>query len=230
MNYIKFMASFLMLALFMNCNNKDNGGGQTNGDGAGSGDPKPHATAAEAATAAKADMLAAMDKGITFGLDKEKLRTAVPGEAMPKMVVDFNALLNVDSAASFEKMTSDAGATIVPLVNGPEVVTVIGLQNDNQQFKVAMLGERQVSTELDQMAKAGATQGQRITIIEVPNLQATIYQIISPERGAMYFTSYNNSSLSQPMSADRLIPMLRADAQVFQREYGDKIKANQLVR
>ena len=46
----------------------------------------------------------------------------------------------------------------------------------------------------------------------------------------MYYTSYNGNSLREPMSARRLIPMLSAAAQEFQKKLGDKLKSKKLVK
>ncbi|WP_276134161.1 hypothetical protein [Polluticoccus soli] len=207
-------------------------GDMKGGDNNNGGDEKPktYGTAAEAAEAGKADMLKAMENGVNFGVDRAKLESSKPGQPIMKQAVDFNALLQADSSTNLERMTTGEAVTAVPFIIGPEVVSIMTLRNEGNQFAVGTLGDAQLSTELNTVSQAtgGAAQG-KVTIYEIPNLNATVYAV-GDSAGILYYTSYNNLSPRQPLRAPELMRMLQAEAQNFQKQFGDEIKKGKLVR
>lgn len=225
MKYIQSITAILVVALLTSCTNMKNDNRQNGGGG--SGESKTYTSVADAATAAKNDMMSALEKNVDLGVNRDKLKNANPGAPMVRYDVNWESLLKADSSSDLDKMAA-AGNTIVPLVADNEVVSIVGLSGDNQKFRISLLGDKRLSTELDMINKvAGTTQGVRI--YEIPNLQATIYSVQTPN-GNMYYTSYNNMSLREGMPASRLIPMLRAEAEGFQREFGDQLPKGKLVR
>ena len=63
-----------------------------------------------------------------------------------------------------------------------------------------------------------------LTIIEVPNLRATVYRYKEK-----HFTSYNGRSVREALSESNLMKLLKVDAVQFQKKYGDKIKNGRLL-
>jgi hypothetical protein len=126
-------------------------------------------------------------------------------------------------------MAKGEAVTAVPLIIGPEVVSIVTLRNENNQFGVATLGDKQLSTELNMVSQL--TSGlQNVSILEVPNLNATVYAVKDSAGASWYHTSYNNNSIRQPMPAADLVRALRADAEAFQKQFGDELKKGKLVR
>lgn len=207
-------------------------GDMKGGDNNNGGDEKPktYGTAAEAAEAGKADMLKAMENGVNFGVDRAKLQSSTPGQPIIKQMIDFSALLQADSAASLERLITGEPVTAVPFIIGPEVVSIMTLRSAGDEFAVGTLGDMQLSTELNTVsqATAGAAQG-KVTIYEVPNLNALVYAV-GDTAGSLYYTSYNNMSPRQPLRAPELMRMLRSDAQNFQKQFGDEVQKGKLVR
>jgi len=221
MRYIKLVMLVLML-LVLSCGNMDTNKVQ---DGAGAG-KKEFTDAASAAAAAKEDMLNAMSS-VDFGVDKEKLRSSAPGASVMKYDLDWNSILNADSATKPESIAGNEAVTIVPLVNGSDVVTVVSLMGGNGKYGIGAIGDKQIATELD-MVKKAAGQAE-VRIYQVPNLDAMVYAT-GKDTATMYYTAYNGNSIRQPMTAASLMRMLRADAETFMRVNGDAMKKGRLVK
>lgn len=225
MKYIQSMILAFATMLVISCGNMK-GDDNQNSNG---GDPKQYATTTEAAMAAKSDMLEAIDK-VDFGVNKEKLRASSPGTAIATHNIDWDRLLNADTASLPEGIIGPENAKIVPLVNAGDVVTVVSLASRGNQYSVAALGDKQISSELDMVRKADpAGMQNEIRVYEIPNLQATIYAVMNGG-SATYYTSYNNSSIRQGIDGKTLMAVLKADAQRFQKMYGDDIKKGKLVK
>lgn len=229
MKYLKSIIPALLAILVMSCTEMNND--TDNKDQSSNGDKQTQTTFATADDAAKAgqrDMLAAMDK-VNFGIDKNALKGATPANAIVKNEVDWDKLLNADSSATFASMSGTGRTIIVPLVNKSSVVTVISLQNKDQKFVVGGLGDKQLSDELNmvwRMTKGG--QG-GVTIYEVPNVQATVYEV-TMDNEPYYYTTYNGNSIRSAMAMPDLLKILKSDARRFQKQFGDKTKGNNLVK
>lgn len=223
--YLQSIATLLMLFVMISCNDT-NGNSQ---DGRSADQPKTYPSPTEAANAAKKDMLDAMDQKVAFNIDKEKLRGANPAAPVMQYELQWDALLKADSSTGFAKLGANDPTTIVPLINGNEVVTVIGVREDKQAYSITTLGDKQLSSELDLVSRASGKTSDNIKIYEIPNLQAMIYEVMLDSAKTMYFTSYN-SSLRQGMEASQLLPMLRANAEAFEKQFGAEIRKGKLVR
>ncbi len=223
MKYIQLTILAAVSTLIISCSGMKEGNGQeANG-------PRQFTTVADAAAAAKQDMLDAFEK-VNLGIDKEKLRASVPGNPVISGSMDWKALLNTDSATTPESIIGPENTIIVPLVNGNDVVTVVSLMSQNQQYSIAGLGDKQISSELDVVLRAVLNDPQtEVKIYEVPNLQATVYAVMKSGT-AMYYTSYNNYSLRQPIDSKTLMAVLKSDALDFEKKFGPELKKGNLVR
>ncbi|MCD6062285.1 MAG: hypothetical protein K0R82_196 [Flavipsychrobacter sp.] len=226
MKLIQSILAVLFMILATSCNDMNEDGDNQSGDEK----PKTYGSAAEAAEAGKADMLKAMENGVNFGVDRAKLQSSTPGQPIAKQSVDFGALLQADSAISLDRIATGEPVTAVPFIIGPEIVSIVTLRNEGAQFAVGALGDLQLSTELNTVSQAtgGAAQG-KVIIYEVPNLNAIVYAV-GDTAGAVYYTSYNNMSPRQPLRAPELMRLLQADAQNFQKQFGDQLPKGKLVR
>lgn len=227
MKHIQSIIAVLLSILVMSCTEMNN---ETDKNDQSSNSSKPQATynsTQEAALAAQKDMISASEQ-VNFGVDKNALRDALPGNPIVKNNVDWNSLLQADSNASMASISSNAKSTIVPLVNNGNVVAVVSLSNKDQQYAIAGLGDKQISDELDmvwRMTKGGQAG---VTIYEIPNIQTMVYEVIM-DNEPYYYTSYSGNSIRRPVSKAELIPALQRAARVFEKEYKGKIN-NDLVR
>jgi hypothetical protein len=224
MKYFQFIISILFTVLTLSCANmkgEGNNGGEEQ-------KAQTFGTVAEAANAAKVDMMAAADN-VNFGVDKEKLRSATPGNPIMKYNVDWNAVLQSDSAASLENLAKGEPVVTVPLIIGPEVVSIVSLRNDNNQFSIGGLGDKQISTDLDMVSKSTGNGINNVAIYEVPNINATVY-MVKDSAASRYYTSYNNNSIREPRNGSELMRMIKADAMEFQNKFGEELKKGKLVK
>jgi len=226
MKNIKFLISLGVTVLFISCSNMKNKG---NSDGNTPSEPKKYTSAAEAANAAKNDMLAGMDQNVNFGVDKEKLRASKPEEAIQRNQIDMNGLINADSSTSFEKIAMNEGSSVIPFVNNREIIAVCGLSNDNNEYRITGLGDKYLTSELNMIYAMNAEMRGKIAIMEIQNLTATIYELKGPN-GNMYYSSYNGHNIKEGISESEMIRILRADAITFNKNLGDKIKKQKLVK
>ncbi len=224
MKHIKSIITIALLAAAASCTDMK---GENNGTDGGDSKPKQFTSATEAAVAAKEDMLAAAET-VDFGIDKGKLKSAEPGAPVYKYEIDWEALLKADTGATPETVSGREALTLVPLISNGEVITVISLRDENGSYGIGGLGDKQISSELDMVRRANPTgmQGE-VSIYEVPNLQATIYAVKGSE---LYYTSYNNNSIRQGLTAKELVDNLRMDAQRFEKQYREQLRKGKLVR
>jgi len=224
MKHIKSIMPMLLMLTAISCTNMDNNNSADAQDG---GKPRTYATATEAAVAAKEDMLEAM-KTVDFGINADKLKSSAPGAPVYKYELDWNALLKADSASTLENMAAHGSVTIVPLINKDEVITVVSLMENDGQFGIGGLGDKQVSNELDMVRRADSLGMQsEVSIYEVPNLQALVYSV---KGSNMYYTSYNNNSIRQGIIGPELVKVLRAEAMNFEKQFRDELKKGDLLK
>lgn len=215
----------LLLTVVASCT--DMKGDNNNGSDGGDEKPKQFTSATEAAVAAKEDMLTAAET-VDFGVDKGKLKSSEPAAPVFKYELNWDGLLKADTNTTPESVAGRDAVTFVPLVNQGEVVTVVSLRDENGSYGIGGLGNKQISTELDMVRRANPTgmQGE-INIYEVPNLQATIYTV---KGSGLYYTSYNNNSIRQGLTAKELVDNLRMDAQRFEKQFRDDLRKGKLVK
>ncbi|MBW7913670.1 MAG: hypothetical protein H3C54_08245 [Taibaiella sp.] len=224
MKHIKSIMPMLLMLTAISCTNMDNNNSADAQDG---GKPKTYATVTEAAVAAKEDMLEAM-KTVDFGINGDKLKNATPGAPVYRYELDWNALLKADSASTLENMAAHGSITIVPLINKDEVITVVSLMENDGQFGIGGLGDKQVSNELDMVRRADSLGMQsEVSIYEVPNLQALVYSV---KGSNMYYTSYNNNSIRQGIIGPELVKVLKAEAMNFEKQFRDELKKGDLLK
>jgi hypothetical protein len=226
---MKFLKSIItMVGISAICTSCDTMTAQTDRDSKDN-QKKTYTSANAAALAAKLDMMDASAQ-VAFGINKEQLRAATPANPIMKQNLDWDNLLKADSSTMPEALKSNDNVTIVPLASDNNIVTVVSLMKEGDQYTIGALGDKQLSSELDMVRKAdpNALDG-TIQIYEVPNLGAVIYGV-EKDNAVRYYTSYNNYSIRQALDAKTLITMLRADAARFEKMYGDQLKKGKLVK
>lgn len=189
-------------------------------------------SADEAVAKAKADLLAVLetDKSINLGIETASLQNAQPGKAIVHAVVDFNRLTTLDSLADFSKIVAENSNTLVPLVNQGNVVTVVEINQDSKGWKVAGLGHAAFTNQINAVAAQFQNAGDvEVQLYEVPNLDAYIY-VVRAQGAQHYFTDYQGSSLRERVNPTEIVARLKADAEIFIKNYGDQLKGGKLVK
>ncbi|WP_417612432.1 hypothetical protein [Owenweeksia hongkongensis] len=185
----------------------------------------------EAANKGKQDLMEVLKSGrdINLGVSADELGSAQAGTPVAHQVLSFDRLTKADSTSRLADMVDkEASATsIVPLMNGGSVVTVITVANMKGEYKVVGLGGMTFANDLNTVMKASGSK--RITAYEVPNLQTVIYAV-NQQGKEMYYTNFEGNSLQRPVTVALLLPAVQKAAARFQKEYGAALQKGELVK
>lgn len=209
-------------------------GEKTDGNGNGGQNQQPaFATPEEAVENAKKDFLEILKTGQDFnlGVDAATLERAEAGELLRYMDLDFAKIMQADSTTTFDQLTSSERTSIVPMAVDGNVATIVELTQDDKGWRVAGLAGTETTNELNVVYNAiSDTVSNTITVYEIPNLNGKIYGVNNGSED-LYYTNYGDKfSLRQGVTAQVLLAVLREDAIIFQREYGDLIKGKGLLK
>jgi hypothetical protein len=199
----------------------------------GQDQPQHFASPEEAVRKAKQDFVSILsaNKELNLNVDSATLERSQPGRPVRRVELDFEKLLAADSTTSFDALVKSEKNTVVPLVVGDKVVTIVEVSRDDEGWKVIGLAGRDIAGDLEVLRQAAGDSTQHdVTLYEVPNLQARVYGV-KREGREILFTNYGDRfSIRQGVPAAALTPILKADAVEFQRQYGDTLKRQPLVR
>ncbi|MDX2135860.1 MAG: hypothetical protein SFV52_13810 [Saprospiraceae bacterium] len=195
--------------------------------------PPSFGTPEEAVQQAKKDLLEVLrtSPGIDLGVDAATAEQSEPGKPIPHFDVDFNRLMDADSAATLDQLRGPAGTTLAPLVVGDKIAVMVEVVKGDKGWQVAGIGNKEISEGLNAVAEAtGAGRG-NIQVMNVPNLNATIYAVTTPDGAVSYHTDYAGKfDLRKGVDGRTLTAVLREDARAFFKEYGDLLKKQELVK
>jgi hypothetical protein len=185
----------------------------------------------EAANKAKNDLLTVLRsrKDIALGLEQQTIEKSQPAAPIKQYQITFE---NLASADSFTALRQNQMATVVPLVADGTVATVVGVAKDEVGWKIASLGDKSLSGELDVVGKAAGPHTE-IVIYDLPHSGEKVYAAMQPATGGggtVLYTNYTGFNLREPVPAERLLPVLKQDAAEFQRKYGEELKRQRVVR
>lgn len=185
----------------------------------------------EVANKGKQDLLEVLKSGrdLNLGVSAEELEGASAGTPVKRQVLQFDALMKLDSNSRLSDMVDKEASmtSIVPFVKGSEVVTVVEVAEAKGELRLAGLGGMSLSSDLSAVMRASGSKN--ITAYEVPNLQTMIYAV-GEDKGVKYYTSFQGNSIRQAVPASLLLPAVQAAAERFQKEYGSVLQKEQLVR
>lgn len=185
----------------------------------------------EVANKGKQDLLEVLKSGrdLNLGVSAEELEGASAGTPVKRQVLQFDALMKLDSNSRLSDMVDKEASmtSIVPFVKGSEVVTVVEVAEAKGELRLAGLGGMSLSSDLSAVMRASGSKN--ITAYEVPNLQTMIYAV-GEDKGLKYYTSFQGNSIRQAVPASLLLPAVQAAAERFQKEYGSALQKEQLVR
>jgi hypothetical protein len=175
-----------------------------------------YATPTEAANKAKADLLAVLRQqpDINLGVDAETLAAATAGAPIKQQQLDFDRLLQQDSTTRFESLVQEALPTVMPLRSEQQVVTVVSIVAVEEGYQLAELAGQALTQDLNRVMAATQVSTEYIEIMQVPNLQATIYAV-NVDGYISYHTRYNGLPIAEGLDENYLLEILGRDARRF---------------
>lgn len=224
-NYITGMA--LVAALF-SCSRK--GDDSTNTDNPST--PQYFKTQSEAVLKGKNDLLNVMRSSaeLKLTINPELLQKSQPGIIVKHLEIDFDRLLKQDQPTNLGQLSNNGKSNINTLMVDNNVITVVQTSNSEKGWAVTGLADAALANDIDEVLSAQSNSRiEEITLYEIANLQAFIFQVKTLD-GEAYYSKYDGFNLKEGASIDQLYPVLRSDAQLFDRKYGEEIKSKQLVK
>ena len=194
--------------------------------------PTSFATPEEAANKARSDLVAVLRSGQTFdlGVDQATIEKSQPAAPIKHYQITFDNLLATGAADVFANLAQNEMAAVVPFVADNQVVTVAGVAKDGKGWKVASLADKSISNDLNMVPGITGDRSQgEITIYDLPNSAVKVYGV-KKNNSEMFYTDYPGFSMQEGISAERILTVLKRDAAEFQRQYGDALKQQKLVR
>lgn len=194
--------------------------------------PQHFDTPQEAVEKARRDFLEVLRIRTEFnlGVDAATLERATAASPVRRVDVDFDRLLQAEPTDSLGALVQAERNTVVPLVADGQVATIVEIVQEERGWRVVGLAGDDIATELTAVRTAAPEAAERdATLYEVPNLQTRVYGV-QTEEGELLFTDYGDFSIREPVTAEELLPVLRAGAVEFQRRFGDTLREQQLLR
>lgn len=189
-------------------------------------------TQSEAVIRGKNDLISVLRSTSAFqiAVNQELLQKSHPGISIKHLEVDFDQLLKQDALQNLSELRSAPKSDINTLIVDNNLLTVVQTIHSPKGWTVTGLADSGLSNELSEILNAQSYSNiKEVTLFEIPNLQAFIYQVKTDE-GESYFTNYNGFSLKERVAIDQLYPLLHNDALVIERTYGDELKSKNLVK
>jgi len=216
--YMRVVASTLLVAVtIVSCTNLR----EREMKGANRGFATPEA----AADKARSDLLQALEskQTMSLGVETTRLRAAQVGNLARHVDIDFEKLATTDSVSSLSEIAGGDRGMIAPFVDGNAVVAVAEVTQTRGAWKPAILGNKQVTDDLNLIRTS--SRDSTLTIYEVPNLNVTIY-----EAGDKYFLSFAEFNLRKGVPLSAFYHQLRDSAIQFQTRFGEELKKGKLVK
>lgn len=190
-------------------------------------------TPEEAAQKGKSDLLILLknDKDLKLNIDVAKFENSKQGNFIRWNEIDFRKLINTDSVNSLSQINGEEKYTIAPFISENQFSGTVEIVKDKEGWKVSGLGNSSIISDLNEISRTiGIETGSLdITVYEVPNLQINIYQV-NDTAGSLYFLNYENFRLTEGVRINNLYPVLKGKAVAFQKEFGDLVKKQKLLK
>ncbi len=225
MKIYKQITGMVLLMTIISCSHK-------NDESTDSGStPQFFKTQSEAIQKGKNDLASLIRSSqFQFTINPELLQKSQPGITVKHVEIDFDQLIKEERISNLNQLKSDARSNINALMINSNVITVIQTAQSDKGWKVTGLADAALTSELDEIVSSLSNeQIEEVTLYEIANLQAFIYQVKTAE-GEIYFSKYNGSGLKERISIEQLYPVLHGDALLFERKYGDEIRSKKLLK
>jgi hypothetical protein len=225
MKIYKQLTGLIFVLTIISCNDHRNGSSESNSA------PQYFKTQSEAIQKGKNDLLSIMRSSqFQFTIDPALLQKSQPKITVKHVEIDFNQLLKEEQVNNLNQLRNDAKSNINALMIDNNVVTIIQTVQSDKGWTVTGLADAALASDLDEvLSTQSIDQIDEITLYEIANLQAFIYQI-KTTIGEMYFSKYNGATLKESTSIDQIYPVLHGDALLFERKYGDDLRYKKLLK
>lgn len=213
---------FSVVFIFYACNSVK-GEGKMN-------EPKIFETPEKAIEKAKNDLIQVLEtnKDLDLGIDVDTLRKAEPAKLVPFADVDFEKILSTETIKSLSDVSSPPKSMLAPFVLMNNVVGVVEVGSERNGWKIVGLGNKPITEDLN-TARIPLNGNETVTVYEVPNLQIFIYGV-KRESGESYFLNFDKHTLKEGTDLQAFYPALRDRAIEFQKEFGDILKKEKLLK
>lgn len=188
-------------------------------------------TPTAAAEQAKADLLRVLSQqaDLNLGVDPASLEASRAAAPMPQQQLNFEALLSADSTTSIPDIAGESLPTVIPFASDRQLVTVAAVTPVEEGWQIAELAGASLTHDLNTVINATQASPENIRIIQVPNLQATIYAV-NFDGYTSYHTRYGGLPIAEGLDDSYLVEILSRDARRFQELYGREVQQQRLVR
>ena len=187
-------------------------------------------TPEEAVAKAKSDLIQVLEtsKDLDLGIDVEKLRNATQVRMVQYVDVDFGKLLTTENVQSLSDISSAPKSMVAPFALQSNVVGVVEVREERSKWKVSGLGNKPLTEDFN-MAGIANNNEAAVTVYEVPNLQIFVYGV-RMGGAETYHVNFGEYTLKDTVSIQAFYPLLRENSIQFQKEFGDILKKQQLVK
>ncbi len=224
-----FSLLFLSIILF-SCGNQKSETAMNNNN---ANQPQFFTTPDEAAKKGRSDLLSILktNKDINLNIDAGKLENSQPGKLLKHVEIDFNKLIKTDSVSSLSQLSGSELNTLAPFVTGNEIAGIVEINKTPKGWEVAGLGNKNVTDDINEIGRTlnQSPANMDITVYEVPNLQILIYSVKNADV-ENYFMNYDKNNLKEAVSIQNFYPMLKEKSVAFERNFGDLVKKQKLVK
>ena len=213
-----------VIFIFYSCTNKE-------GEGEGEmNEQKTFSTPEDAAAKAKNDLIQVLEtnKEIDLGIDVTRLRESELAGLVRYVEVDFRKILTTDSVRSLSEIVAYKKSMIAPFVLKNNVVGIAEIGEVDKGWKIIGLGNKALTEDLN-ITRVALDKSTVVTVYEVPNLQLTIYGV-RKDVAETYFLNFGKYTLRDSVAISDFYPTIHENALRFQKEFGDKLKKEKLVK
>ncbi|MGB5288156.1 MAG: hypothetical protein WBQ32_01405 [Ignavibacteriaceae bacterium] len=220
-------SAFLLLSIifiFSYCQSQE-------GEGEGEmNEQKIYKTPEDAALNAKSDLIQVLEtnKDIDLGIDVAKLRNAELVRLVKYQEVDFEKMLTTESIQSLSEISFPNKSMVAPFILDDEVVGVAEVNEVRDGWKVAGLGNKPITDDIN-TTRVNLNNNLEVTIYEVPNLQIYIYGV-RKEAAETYYLNFDDFTLKDSTALKTFYPVVRESSIRFQKEFGEQLKKEKLVK
>ncbi len=228
-NIINLSAVLFLIILVSSCGDK-----KSTTDMDKDKQPQVFSTPDEAAKKGKSDLLSVLktNKDINLNIDASKLENSQPGKLIKHVEVDFSKLLKTDSVSSLAQISKSELNTLAPFVSENSVVGIVEINKGGKGWQVAGLGNKNVTDDINIISKAADMNpgAMDITVYEVPNIEMFIYEVTDTSGVKYYTNDGSNNNLREGVAIQNLYPGLKEKAAVFEKNFGDMVKKQKVVK
>jgi len=167
-------------------------------------------------------------KDINLDIDINKLRESKLTSLIQYVLVDFEKILSSDSVASLSKIVASDKSIIAPFILNNEIIGITEVVKISDGWKVSGLGNKAIRDDLNH-SRVLQTRNPDVTLYEVPNLHLMIYAVFEDNK-EVYFLNFDQFTMKEAITIEEFYPVMRERAIQFDKEFGDRLKREKLLK